>query len=110
MTKQKQVAFKTAPKSMTIAKWCEAEDICPATFHVQQRTGNGPVTIKYPGSNVVRVIESRESYHERMAAKAATAAEKQARKRLLAQCRAAGKKAAEKKRAEAAAARNEQQR
>jgi hypothetical protein len=81
--------YESAPKSMTIKQWCAAENISLATYFANQNNGTGPVTVKIPKSNIVRIVESRESYHKRMMALAETKAEQKARKRRDEQRRAA---------------------
>ena len=75
--------FEEAEQALTIKQWCARQNICPATFHAQQKAGTGPVVLKVPGSRVVRVIESPASWHRRMMALAATKAEQRARKRAI---------------------------
>jgi hypothetical protein len=65
----------------TIKEWCAAERQSAATFHKLQRMGVGPQTIKVPGTHLVRIIESRESWHRRMLAMAEERKAKQERQR-----------------------------
>jgi hypothetical protein len=76
--------IEVGPTSLTIAQWCEAEQIHPATFWKYMRDGIGPRTFSPPGSRLVRIVESREAYHNRMAALAESREGKRARARRIA--------------------------
>jgi hypothetical protein len=50
--------------SKSIAEFCLLERISKATFHALARKGLGPMTMRE--GSLVRIIESRRSWHERM--------------------------------------------
>jgi hypothetical protein len=75
--------IEVGPTSLTIKQWCAAEQINPATFWKYMRDGIGPRTFSPPGTRLVRIVESRQSYHNRMAALAESRAGKLARKRRV---------------------------
>ncbi len=94
MTETATDNIEQALASMTIKQWCKAENISPATFFKLRRLGLGPCTFNPPGTSLVRIVESRESYHARMAQLSETQAAKQEHQRRAELASAAGKAAA----------------
>jgi hypothetical protein len=78
--------------ALTVAQFCEAEQICAATFYKLRRQGLGPVETRILGT--VRISpQARRAWHEMLAARQQSEAARReaARKRELAS--AAGKAA-----------------
>ena len=78
--------------SKSIAEFCLLEKMSKATFHALARKGLGPVTIRE--GSLVRVVESRRSWHERMLQHAEEAAAQREQERRRVQAAVAGKAAA----------------
>jgi predicted DNA-binding transcriptional regulator AlpA len=88
MTKNEPVV-EEASASLTIKEWCQQEGCCLATFHKLTRTGRGPKTLRI--GRFVRVIESKESWHRRMAEMNATSAARRQKQRRIEMLSRAGK-------------------
>jgi hypothetical protein len=77
--------------SRSIREWCELEGIATCTFHQLRRKGQGPVVMRL--GRLVRVVEGRKSYHERMLKIAEGEAERREQDRRREQASRAGKAA-----------------
>jgi hypothetical protein len=82
--------FEEAEASLTIREWCRQERCCESTFHRLVRNGLAPKTVRIGRS--VRIIESRQSWHARMAQLESSRAKELERARTVAQTKAAVEK------------------
>jgi hypothetical protein len=80
--------------SQTIKQFCDSANISRATFFKTQRLGIGPKVMRVPGTRIVRVTETRNEWHERMAESAQQEAAKLEQQRRVEQARTAGYAAA----------------
>jgi hypothetical protein len=93
MPEQTNTVLEEAATSLTIKAWCQQERCSPATYYKLARSGAGPKTIRI--GRAVRIIESRESWHRRMAELNATQTAKRQHRRLVELASRAGKAAAQ---------------
>src|SRR5262245_27826989 len=80
--------------SKSISEWCTAEGISTATYHKLSRLGGRPRDLRVPGTRVVRVVESRRSWHARMQKRAQERTAQLEQERRREQASRAGKLAA----------------
>ena len=82
-------------ESQTIKEFCRDEKISRCTFHKMQRLGLGPVELRIPGTNVVRITAmARREWHQRMAELAQHEAARIEQARRVELAREAGRAAA----------------
>ncbi len=79
----------------TINAWCEIEALSKSAFYALSKKGLGPRTVRVPGTKIIRIVESHQSWRDRMAELAASAEAELETQRRRAQSREAGKVAAQ---------------